>query len=178
MIFQFRIISDENKDFARELLINGDQTFLDFHNALQENLGYDPHQLASFFITNKAWEKQLQITLIDMMDEEDAENETCTTMDCSRIEEHVNPEEQRMLYVFDFFSERSFFIELTELMKDLENKQLPKVSFEHGDPPAQINLGLDNLSFSEEEDDDDDDSFGFNEEDLGEGFNISDIEEY
>ncbi len=174
MIFQFRIISGENKDFARELLINGEQTFLDFHHALQENLGYDPHQLASFFLTNTSWEKELQITLIDMMDEE---NETCTTMDCCKIEEHINPEEQRMLYVFDFFSERSFFIELTDVIENIESKQLPKVTFEHGDPPAQIDLGLDNLSFTEE-DDDNEDTFGFNEEDLGEGFNISDIEDY
>jgi len=156
MVFQFRIISDENKDFARELLISGEQTFLDFHNALQENLGYDPNQLASFFLTNKAWEKELQITLIDMMDKE---SETCTTMDCAKIEEHINAEEQRMLYVFDFFSERSLFIELKDVLKDIESKNLPKISFEHGDPPAQINLG-------------------FNEEDLGEGFDISDIEDY
>lgn len=174
MIFQFRIISDENKEFARELLINGKQTFLDFHKALQENLGYDPHQLASFFITNKGWEKQLQITLIDM---DDDGSEACTTMDCSIIEEHINQDEQRMLYVFDFFSERSFYIELTDVLKDTENKHLPKVSFEHGDPPTQIDQGLNNLTFSEEEDEIDD-SYGFNEEDLGEGFNISDSEDF
>jgi len=137
MIFQFRIISDENKDFARELLINGDQTFLDFHNALQENLGYDPHQLASFFITNSGWEKLLQITLIDMMDNG---SDTSATMDCARIEDNVERDGQRMLYVFDFFSERSFFIELTDVLDNIESKILPKISFERGDPPPQINL--------------------------------------
>lgn len=173
MIYQFRIISGENKNFARELLINGDQTFLDFHNTLQENLGYDPHQLASFFITNSGWEKQLQITLIDMIDNG---SDTCSTMDCAKIEEHVDPNEQRMLYVFDFFSERSFFIELTDVLENIESKVLPKVSFEHGDPPPQIDLGLDNLTL--ELDEETDDTYGFDEEDMGDGFSISDSEDF
>ena len=69
MIYLFRIISDEDQDFFRDLVIDGSDTFLDFHRALQENLGYDPSQLASFFITNEMWEKQQEITLIDMMEE-------------------------------------------------------------------------------------------------------------
>ncbi len=173
MIYQFRIISDESKDFARELLINGDQTFLDFHHALQENLGYDPHQLASFFMTNAGWEKELQITLIDMMDDG---SDTCSTMDCAKIEEYVNADGQRMLYVFDFFSERSFFIELTDVLKNIESKVLPKISFEHGDPPPQIDLGLDNLII--EADDDMGESNGFSDEDLGDGFSFTDSDDY
>lgn len=173
MIYQFRIISDESKDFARELLINGEQTFLDFHNTLQKNLSFDPHQLASFFLTNKGWEKQKQITLIDMMDDG---TDTCSTMDCAKIEEHVDADGQRMLYVFDFFSERSFFIELTDVLDNIESKALPKISFEHGDPPPQIDLGLDNLTI--DPDDDLGEDFGFDDEDLGDGFSFSDSEDF
>lgn len=172
MIFQFRIISDEIKDFARELLIDSEQSFLDFHKTLQENLGYDPNQLASFFITNSGWEKELQITLIDMMDDG-----TCTTMDCTKMKENINPDGQRMIYVFDFFSERSFFIELTEVLVDIEGKALPKITFENGDPPAQIDLGLEDLSISEDLFDEDPGD-GFDDEDLGDGINFTDIEDY
>ena len=52
MIYLFRIISDENPDFYRDLVAEGSDTFLDFHNTLQKELGYDATQLASFFITN------------------------------------------------------------------------------------------------------------------------------
>ena len=107
MVYKFRIISDEEKDFARELLIHKNSTFLDFHHCLQDDLGYDPKQLASFFITNSSWEKKTQITLIDMMDDE---NEDVTTMDQAKIGDYVTKVGGRMLYVFDFFSERSFFI--------------------------------------------------------------------
>lgn len=143
MIFQFRLISDEVKDFARELVIDSNQSFLDFHKAIQKNLGYDPHQLASFFITNNAWEKMEQITLIDM---EDTEGGNTLTMENAILKDYINPDGQRMLYVFDFFSERSFFIELTEVLKGKISSTLPKITYAHGDPPVQINLGMDDLS--------------------------------
>ena len=144
MVFKFRIISDENKDFARELLISSENSFLDFHHCLQEDLGYDPKQLAYFFLTNAAWEKQLQITLLDMMDEEGG---NCTTMDQVTLGAHFAKKGQRLLYVYDFFSERSFFIELTEVLDVDKHKTLPTIIFSHGEPPPQIDLGLENLDF-------------------------------
>lgn len=140
MIYKFRILSDEDKDFARELLICDSGSFLDFHNCLQKDLGYDPMQLASFFITNSNWEKKTQITLIDMMDEE---NENVITMDQAVLKDYLKGNGDRMLYVFDFFSERSFFIELTETVNIEDKHPDAKIVFSHGDPPEQINLGLD-----------------------------------
>jgi hypothetical protein len=67
MIYLFRIISDETQEFYRDLVIDGTDTFFDFHKVLQEDLKYDPTLLASFIITNDKWEKQQEITLIDMM---------------------------------------------------------------------------------------------------------------
>jgi hypothetical protein len=152
MVYKFRILSDEIKDFARELIINSDQTFLDFHHCLQEDLDYDPKQLASFFITNTLWEKQLQITLIDMMDEEGG---NCISMDKAKLGTHLSKQGQRMLYVFDFFSERSFFIELTEIISSMGNDSLPKITFSHGLAPIQIDLGFNDTSFLEAGLDDD-----------------------
>jgi hypothetical protein len=165
MIFKFRIISNENGEFARELLISSKQTFLDFHQCLQDNLGYDPSQLASFFITNAAWEKELQITLIDMMDDES----NCTTMEKAVLETHLSEKGDRMLYVFDFFSERSFFIELTDILNLSEHKQLPQVVFEDGDPPQQINLLMDDEIPLPETYPDNDFLNDFSDDDLNEG---------
>ncbi len=109
MILLFRIISDEDQEFYRDLVIDGSDTFLDFHKVLQKNLGYDPTQLASFFITNEEWEKQQEITLIDMKQE--AGTETLTMGEVT-MEEYISEVNERMIYVFDFFSERAFFMEL------------------------------------------------------------------
>jgi hypothetical protein len=174
MVYKFRIISDESKDFARELLINSDQTFLDFHHCLQGDLGYDPDQLSSFFITNASWEKELQITLIDMMDDG---NDSCLTMDRALIEDHVAEKGDRMLYVFDFFSERSFFIELTEVIGVDESKALPKIVFSSGTPPPQIEMALDDFTFTDE-DFDDDFSNGSLDDEFGEGFDFPDSDSF
>ncbi len=139
MVYKFRILSDEDKEFARELLIAGDNTFLDFHHCIQENLEYDPMQLASFFVTNAAWEKQKQITLLDMQDEEDA---NVLTMDTATISDFISDPNQRLLYVFDFFSERSFFIELTDTIDIPDKKTDPKIVYSTGNPPVQIKLEL------------------------------------
>ena len=174
MIFQFRIISDENKEFARELLIDSSQTFLDFHHVLQENLGYDPSQLSSFFITNERWEKSTQITLIDMMDEE---SDNMLIMEGTVLGDHIEELGQRLLYVFDFFSERSFFIELTEVIEKLESKALPKITFEHGDPPPQIDLGIGDLEIPADDFSADTD-YGLGDDELSEGFEFRDGDDF
>lgn len=174
MIYKFRIISDEVKDFARELLIGSKFTFLDFHHCLQENLNYDPKQLASFFITNDAWEKSMQITLLDMMDEE---SDNCITMEKGVLEEYMKGVGQRLLYVYDFFTERSFFIELTEILDISDAKGDPKIIFSHGEPPIQIELGLGSINFTDEAFSDEfaDDSF---EDDMTDEFDFLDSDEF
>jgi hypothetical protein len=139
MILLFRIISDEDQEFYRDLVIDGSDTFLDFHKVLQENLAYDPTQLASFFITNENWEKQQEITLIDMMQEPGVETLTMAEI-C--LEEYMDTVNQRMIYVFDFFSERSFFMELIETSDQRSSKETPFVAQAKGDPPRQLALDL------------------------------------
>lgn len=139
MIFLFRIISDENPEFLRDLVAADSDTFLEFHNVLQKELGYDPSQLASFFITNHQWEKELEITLMDMMQEPGVET---FTMDQVSLGEHIQELNQRMLYIFDFFSERAFFIEMIEKTDETSSHETPFIAHSKGDPPPQLALDL------------------------------------
>ncbi len=148
MIYNFRIISDEEKEFIRDLEISGTATFLDFHEAIQKELNYDSSQLASFFLTDEGWEKELEITLIDMMS--DSEQPGIIMKDAV-IQDYISTARERMLYVFDFFSERAFFIECMEIKTEDKNVQYPHISFRLGDPPTQIELGLENLSDEDED---------------------------
>jgi len=163
MIYLFRIISDENPDFFRDLVADTSDTFLDFHEILQKDLGYDPSQLASFFITNQQWEKQQEITLIDMMPDPGL---STSTMDQTTLGEHLHELNQRMIYVFDFFSNRAFFIELIESSDQTSSRDTPFVAHSKGEAPPQ--LALDRL-LSEEEDmlmDEDGDQQDLNLDDL------------
>ena len=158
MIYLFRIISDENQDFHRDLVSDSSDTFLDFHKVLQENLGYDASQLASFFITNENWEKQQEITLIDMKQDPGVET---LTMEAVTLEEYLVELNQRMIYVFDFFSERAFFIELIELSDQQSSKKTPFVADEKEDPPPQLALDklLDNVNMEEPSYEEDEEKF-------------------
>jgi len=139
MIFLFRIISDENPDFFRDLVAGGSDTFLDVHSTLQKELGYDPTQLASFFICNQQWEKEQEITLIDMMQEPGV---TTYIMDQVTLDEHFTELNQRMLYLFDFFSDRAFFIELIEMEDEISPRLTPFIGHRKGDPPPQLAMDL------------------------------------
>jgi len=148
MIFKFRIISGEEKDFVRDLEIPGTASFLDFHTAIQKELHYDATQLASFFLTDDGWEKELEITLIDMMSDG---FQTPIIMKDAIIEAYINAPKERMLYVFDFFSERAFFIECMEIFPEIAGQAYPLISYRQGDPPQQIMIAMDDVENESEE---------------------------
>jgi len=129
------MISGEVKNFVRDIEIRSCQTFFDLHNIIQEDLHYDNSQIASFFITNHAWEKEMEFTLFDMTD-----NGKILTipMDKAVLKDYMKDKKQRFLYVFDFFNERAFFIELMDFVKELDYVEYPRITFSRGKPPQQI----------------------------------------
>jgi len=146
MIYKFRLLSDEVKDFIRDIEIRSDQTFFDFHRIIQDDLEYDNSQIASFFLTNHTWEKEKEFTLFDMTD---GENNSIIPMDKAILRNFIHDQKQRLIYVFDVFNERSFFIELTETHKEIRYSQYPFVTFSKGNPPQQILFGNNYGSFSD-----------------------------
>jgi len=139
MIYLFRIVSDEDPNFFRDVVAEGSDTFLELHQTLQENMAYDANQLASFFITNDLWEKEQEITLIDMMQDP---NQGTPTMDQVTLDEYLLEINQRMIYVFDFFAERAFYMELIEMADESSSKDTPFVAQAGGDPPPQLAFDL------------------------------------
>ncbi len=111
MIYRFILVSDEVDDFFREITIDSEATFLDFHKAILAATGYPDDQMTSFFICEDNWEKTQEITLEEMRTRSD---EDSWVMQSTRISEFVEDEGQRLLYVFDPLAERCFFIELKE----------------------------------------------------------------
>jgi hypothetical protein len=135
MLFTFRLIGTDNQPFFRDFEIREDQTFYDLHTAIQGELGYDRKHLASFYLADSKWEKGLEINLVDMT------QDTFTPviiMDQTRLHELITEKGQRLLYVFDFFSDRAFFIELVSIRQPEEGRPYPRCSSGGGAPPEQI----------------------------------------
>ena len=149
MVYKFRIISNEVKEFVRDIEIDPDQTFYDFHKALIENFHYDKSQIASFFLTTDEWEKEQEFTLFDMSE---GENNSTITMDSAVIRDYVKTIKQRLLYLFDFFNDRALFIELADILEKTEDTEYPRFTRKQGCPPPQLlmdNLNFEDLDFEE-----------------------------
>ncbi len=133
MVFRFLILSDEVDDFIREIKIDSEATFMDLHNTIIESVGYAKDQMSSFFICDDDWSKKTEITLVDMGS---SYEEDTYLMEDTRLEELIEDEGQKLLYVFDYLTERAFFIELRELIPG-KNLSKPECSRSEGLPPQQ-----------------------------------------
>ena len=108
MIFKFRIVSDGADNFKRVIEIDAQSTFLDLKNAICDSVGYDKMQMDSFFICDDNWEKRKEITFEDMDFDSD---EDVYLMEDAYLEDFIDDEGQRLLYVFDYMTDRAFFID-------------------------------------------------------------------
>lgn len=133
MIFNFRIVSDEVDNFKREIKIDASNTFLDFKNAICDCTGWDKNQMCSFFICDKAWNKKQEITLEDMGTGADVD---VWLMDDSVIGDFVDDEGSRLLFVFDYMTDRSLYIEMKK-MEPGANLHDPFCTLSLGKAPAQ-----------------------------------------
>ena len=133
MIYRFTIISDEVDDFVREIQIDPEATFFDLHEAILKAANYTNDQMTSFFICDDDWEKEKEITLEEMDNNPEMDS---WIMKETRLNELIEDEKQKLLYVFDYMTERSFFIELSEIITGKEIKGA-KCTKKSGEAPKQ-----------------------------------------
>lgn len=134
MVYKFRIISDEVDDFLREIKIDSEASFYELHEAIINATGYKDDQMTSFFICDDNWEKETEITLEDM-GSGSSEEDTFVMKD-TPLNELLEDEKQKLIYVFDPLAERVFFIELSEIITGKELKHAT-CSKKEGNPPQQ-----------------------------------------
>jgi hypothetical protein len=153
MVYKFVLLSDEDESFVREFEFLDTHTLMDFHNLIQEELEFDKSQMASFFMATDNWEKEEEFTLFDM-------GTGSSTMESAVLEDIIFRKNQKLLYVFDFFNDRSLFIEYTGETKEDEEQDLPACTNSKGVPPKQVIFGsssrklYNNIVVSDDDDDD------------------------
>ena len=139
MVYRFLILSDEVANFKREIQISSEATFLDLHHAILDAVAFSHDEISSFFICDDDWSKRAEITLVDMGAASDAD---IYLMEATTLEELLTDEQQRLLYIFDYMTERAFFMELSEIITG-KTLNKPVCSLSIGQPPVQA------LSFDE-----------------------------
>jgi hypothetical protein len=133
MIYYFKIISRETKNFSIGLVIDGDCSFYTFHDTIQKECRYDSHQMASFFLPDQKGNKQIEISLLDS----GFNGFPYFSMHRTKISEMIHSQNVRLLYTFDFINDRSFIIELTGISME-KNLHEPLITLVEGEAPVQI----------------------------------------
>ncbi len=176
MIYKFLILSDEVDNFAREISIDAEASFLNLHDAILDSVNYTKDQITSFFICDDDWEKETEITLVEMDTSSDTDS---WVMEQTKLNELVEDEKQRLLFVFDNMTERAFFMELREILPG-KNLDKPVCTKSVGQPPSQV-IAFDELEKSSSSSDIDENFYGdedFDPSELDEeGFNDMDMSE-
>ena len=133
MIYHFQISSQESQNFSLEVKLDGKHSFFDFHSIIQKSLGYESHQLASFFISDKKWMKLKEISMLDL----GINGAAFYIMQKTNLDELITNLDQKLIYTFDFLNDRSFFIELTGIIME-QNLNEPFVTLKRGETPVQV----------------------------------------
>lgn len=113
MVYKFKLVSDEVSNFAREIEIDSESSFLQLRNVILDSVGYTKDELDSFFICDDDWSRNEEITLEDMGSSSDQD---VWLMDDTPLSEFLEDEGQKLMFMFDYFTERSFFMELKEIV--------------------------------------------------------------
>jgi hypothetical protein len=133
MICIFEVSSSESIDFKRIIHINPEQTFEDLHRIIQNTSNFDQSQLASFFLTDDLWRRKIEISMLDSGNYP----QNILSMRNTKLNEYITKTGQKLVYVFDFFNERLFYLELKEKLMKSDLKE-PFVAYEKGFAPAQF----------------------------------------
>lgn len=172
MVYKFKLVSDEVSNFSREIEIDATSTFLQLRNVILDSVGYTRDELDSFFLCDDDWSRNEEITLEDMGSSSDQD---IWIMDETPLNDLVEDEGQKLVFVFDYMTERSFFMELKEIIPGRNLKE-PICTMSKGKAPAQavdldeFEVKVDTAAMKEDLDLDFYGEDQYNEDELPEGF--------
>ncbi len=178
MILKIKMVSDEVDGFLREFEIDSEATFLDLCKIILESCGYPDDQMTSFYVCNDEWERGEQITREDMG--ATSADTDIYVMSNVALNEFLEDKGQKLEFVYDPFSERSFFLNVRDILagKNLKQAEVKRI---RGDAPIHIaelsDSGPVQHKVTPIGDEDEDELFsaaGYDDEDFDpEGFEIS-----
>ncbi len=113
MIYRFTFMTDEVDNFKRVFEADPYATFLDLHKAILDSAGYPDDQMTSFFLCNNKWEKEQEVTLVEMGSSYEYDN---LVMEDTHLDDLITEPKQKLIYIFDPMFERNFFGSLTEIV--------------------------------------------------------------
>lgn len=128
MIYRFRVILDATEDVFRDIEIQEDATFEDFHNTITQSFGFDGMEMASFYVSDDEWNQGEEISQFDMSEGQDS----VRLMNETTLDDVFSTEQTRMIYVYDFLNMWTFLVELADIAEPVQGESYPNLLFSHG----------------------------------------------
>ncbi|MFV0266199.1 MAG: IS1096 element passenger TnpR family protein [Draconibacterium sp.] len=116
-----------------EVTLDAKHSFFDFHTIIQKSVGFESHQLASFFVSENRWKKLVEISMLDL----GINGAAFFIMQKTKLSDLLHTERQQLIYTFDFLNDRSFLIELTGIIMG-KNLNEPFITLKQGEAPVQV----------------------------------------
>ncbi len=167
MIYRVRVILDSEEDVVRDIALDSESSFEDFHNAIVQSFGLDGLEMASFFDSNEAWEQGEELSLFGMYDN----SSQTLSMAEVKIEDRLENPHDRMLYIYDFLNMWTFFVELIEKADKTDSTEIyPQLISTLGNMPAdkpdmQFESDINDADIDDDDLDESDDMFDDYDED-------------
>ncbi len=133
MIYRFKIISEETTNFRREIEIDPEAYFMELRDAILDSVDYSKDEINSFYICDDNWRRIDEVAIEDFGTLSDRD---LYLMDETRLSELIEDEGQKIEFLFDGLTERSFFMELKEIITG-KNISEPLCCLKEGKAPAQ-----------------------------------------
>ena len=160
MVYKIRVILNTEEDVIRDIAIDSISNLEDLHNTITNAFGFTGDQMASFYRSDETWVQGEEHPLFDMGEGADRK----VQMNQVLLDQVLQKDNDKMLYVYDFFNMWSFYVELIQTNFEHSNIELPSLLFSLGLMP---NVAPDILFESEdlsEDDAEEDDYDEFNDE--------------
>ena len=136
-VYKFRLTFEDYEDIYRDIEIKSTQTFLEFHEAILQSIGFDMKHASSFFAADDFWRKGNEVTLL----EEDLEPGV-KLMKNVKISSFIERPNQRFVYLYDKQVLWSFQIELIKLVPEDIKTKYPRCIKTIGQAPKQYKQQL------------------------------------
>lgn len=139
--YKFRVLidNDDAEEIFRDIVISSDENFETFYRAILAAFEFSGQELASFYISNKNWDRGHEIALMDM--ELNQTLNAPSIMKETILSDLISAEDQRFILVYDFLRMWCFMIELIETLP--EKYDSPMLDIAMGEAPDEFSKEID-----------------------------------
>jgi len=125
MIYRFKVWFEDQEDIIRWIDVKPAHTLLQFHQIIQESIGFDGKELASFFVSDDRWRRLKEVQL-------DASANAVNSGDVVYKSQMIGE-----LYVSDYIALWTLYCELVTIAETDAKKTYPSIYRSEGKAPRQ-----------------------------------------